>query len=264
VHPSEGPNSLVITPKLNGSNYLAWNRSMQHALGAKNKFVFIDGSIPIPDIGDLNQQACEWCNHLLHSSIFYFVSESIMQIIVFHDTALSTWEDLKERFAKVDRVRISSSRSTINNLKQGTKTVLEYFIEIIRLWDELNSHRPISNFTCVHPCRFGSIRLAKLYRSEDQIFQFLIDLNESFSDVKTQILLMDHLPSINKVCSLVVQEESQNDVVSNPITIDECSIYVNASNARKFYPCSKRSTGNANSKNGSRFCTFCNCHNQTV
>ncbi|MCH85942.1 hypothetical protein A2U01_0006794 [Trifolium medium] len=33
VHPSEGPNSLTVTPSLNGSNYLAWNRSMCRALG---------------------------------------------------------------------------------------------------------------------------------------------------------------------------------------------------------------------------------------
>jgi len=44
VHPSEGPNSLTITPKLTGSNYLAWSYSLQRALGAKNKLSFIDGT----------------------------------------------------------------------------------------------------------------------------------------------------------------------------------------------------------------------------
>lgn len=57
VHPSEGPNSVIVTPLLTGSNYLAWSRSMQRALGAKNKLVFIDGSIPIPDLEDLNRDA---------------------------------------------------------------------------------------------------------------------------------------------------------------------------------------------------------------
>lgn len=81
VHSSEGPSSLVIAPKLNGSNYLAWNRSMKRALRAKNKLVFIDGSIPMPDNGDLNCQAWERCNHLLHSWILNSVSESIAQTI---------------------------------------------------------------------------------------------------------------------------------------------------------------------------------------
>ncbi|MCI93561.1 hypothetical protein A2U01_0114859, partial [Trifolium medium] len=37
VHLSEGPISVVVTPKLVVSNYLAWSRAMQRALGAKNK-----------------------------------------------------------------------------------------------------------------------------------------------------------------------------------------------------------------------------------
>jgi len=49
VHPSEGPNSLTISPELNGSHHLAWSRSMQRTLGAKNKLAFIDGTIPIPN-----------------------------------------------------------------------------------------------------------------------------------------------------------------------------------------------------------------------
>lgn len=45
VHPSEGPNSLTVSLKLNGSNYIAWYRSMQQALGTKDKLGFINGSI---------------------------------------------------------------------------------------------------------------------------------------------------------------------------------------------------------------------------
>jgi hypothetical protein len=57
VHPSEGSNSVVVTPLLTSSNYLAWSRSTQRALGAKNKLVFINGSVPIPDLEDLNRDA---------------------------------------------------------------------------------------------------------------------------------------------------------------------------------------------------------------
>jgi hypothetical protein len=192
VHPSKGPSSLAISLNLKGSNYLAWSRSMQRALGAKNKLAFIDGSMPIPDLGDLNHSAWERCKNLLHSWILNSISESIAPTIVFHDTEISAWEDLNERFAKVDRIRISTLRSAINNLIQGTKFVLEYFIEMRSLWDELNSHRPIPNCTCIHLCICDSVHVAKNYRTEDQIIQFLTGLNDSFSVVKTQILLMDH------------------------------------------------------------------------
>jgi len=74
IHPSEGPNSVTVTPLLTGSNYLSWSRSMQRSLGAKNKLVFISGSIPIPELDDLNPNAWERCNHLIHSWILNSVS----------------------------------------------------------------------------------------------------------------------------------------------------------------------------------------------
>ncbi|MCI60210.1 receptor-like serine/threonine kinase, partial [Trifolium medium] len=49
VHSSDGPSSVSVTPVLTHSNYHAWARSMRRALGAKNKYDFVDGSIDVPD-----------------------------------------------------------------------------------------------------------------------------------------------------------------------------------------------------------------------
>jgi hypothetical protein len=48
-------------------------------------------------------------------------------------------------------------------------------------------------------------------------------LNDSFSAVRVQILLMDPLPSINKVFSLIIQEEKQREICVNPISHDTSS-----------------------------------------
>ena len=45
--------------------------------------------------------------------------------------------------------------------------------------------------------------------------QFLMGLNESCSQVSAQILLMDPLPSINEVYSLLIQEERECSVEKN-------------------------------------------------
>jgi len=76
------------------------------------------------------------------------------------------------------------------------------------LWEELNSHRPMPVCTCPYPCRCESMRSTREFRLEDQVIQFLTSLNDNFGVVKTQVLLLDPLPSINIVYSLVVQEES--------------------------------------------------------
>ncbi|MCI04355.1 integrase catalytic region, partial [Trifolium medium] len=151
---------------------------MIRALGAKNKLCFIDDFIPVPDVFNLNRSAWERCNHLIHSWIFNSVYAPIAQTIVLSENVINVRHDLKERFAKTDCIRISTLRSSLNNLKQGSKSVLDYFTEIKGLWEELNTHRPMP--TC---------------------------LNDSFSVVKIQVLLMEPLHSINRMYSIVIQEE---------------------------------------------------------
>jgi len=69
--------------------------------------------------------------------------------------------------------------------------------------------------TCPHPCRCAAMREARNFRIEDQIIQFLTGLNDKFAVIKTQVLIMDPLPSINKVYALVIQEESKNNYVAS-------------------------------------------------
>jgi len=145
-------------------------------------------------------------------------------------------------------VCIASLRFAINNLKQGSKPVLDYFIEMKSLWEGLNSHHPMPMCTCPHQCRCEAMRAAREFRMEDQVIQFLTGLNDTFSIVKTQVLLMDPLPSINKVYSMVVQEESNNTAITL-VSGEDSSILVNASDARKSNGRGKPYAGPPQSKN---------------
>lgn len=100
---------------------------MQCALDTKNKRIFIDGSIPTPAMADLNHIAWEQCNCLVHSWSLKSVNALIAQTIIFLENALDVWNDLKERFTKTDHIHVSNLRFEINNLKQGSKFVLDYF-----------------------------------------------------------------------------------------------------------------------------------------
>jgi len=100
----------------------------------------------------------------------------------------------------------------------------------------------------------------KEYRIEDQIIQFLTGLNDQFSVVKTQVLLLDHLPSLNKVFSLVIQEESNNVLSPSLPYIEEGFAFVNALDARRPQG---RGRGSFN-KPSARYCSFCNRYNHTI
>jgi hypothetical protein len=76
---------------------------------------------------------------------------------------------------------------------------------------------------------------------------------------------MDPLPTINKVYSLVVQEES-NFAISNPVASnsDDSSVLVNASDSKKHFNRGKSPMTNGKGKGETRHCTFCDRSGHTV
>ena len=49
------------------------------------------------------------------------------------------------------------------------------------------------------------------------MMKFLMGVNESFSQVRSQVLLMDPIPSLSKIYSLKIQEETQRSIPNAPV-----------------------------------------------
>ena len=128
------------------------------------------------------------------------------------------------------------------------------------LWENLNSHRPMPHCTCPHPCRCAAMREARNFHIEDQIIQFLTGMNDKFAVIKTQVLMMDPLPSINRVYALIIQEESNNNSVAS--SVDEQISLVNASDSRN--RSQGRGRGYSSGSKPPRQCSFCGTSNHTV
>ena len=256
VHPSDGPGLVTVLPKLTGSNYHSWARSMKRALGGKMKIEFIDGSLPAPvDSFDPSLRAWNRCNMLVHSWIMNSVSDSISQSIVFMENALDVWNDLKERFSQGDLIRISELQQEIYSLKQENKSVTDFFSDLKILWEELDLYLPLPTCTCRIKCSCEAMRSARSNHQLMHIIRFLTGLNEQFAVVKSQILLMDPSPNMNKIFSMVIQHERQ---IQLPIINDESQALINAADSKRFG--ARPST----SKHGARVCTFCGKTNHTV
>ena len=180
------------------------------------------------------------------------------------------WNDLKERFMRGDRIRVSQLYQEIAKLKQGSHKITDYFIELRGLWEELDQYRPMPQCNCSMPCTCLAMRNAKGFRAEDRIIQFLIGLNEEYEGVASQVLLMDPMPPINRVFSLVMQQERKlkYGVINVPNTpLEETTGLVNVVNAQKQFGRGRggnsfqgRGRGNGNG----RYCTLCERTNHTV
>jgi hypothetical protein len=224
---------------------------MKRALGAKMKLDFIDGSIPIPaDAFDPTFRAWNRCNQLVSSWILNSVSPSIAQSVVFLENAIDIWNELRERFSQSDLVRISELQQEIYALKQESRSVTDFYSDLKVLWEELELYLPIPTCTCHHRCVCQAMRTARSNNLLLHTVRFLTGLNENFATVKSQILLMDPLPPLNKVFSLVLQHERQGNFAPSK----DSDALINAAKSRFA----------SSSKNSTKICTFCGRDNHTV
>ncbi|GAA0141276.1 hypothetical protein LIER_35363 [Lithospermum erythrorhizon] len=99
--------------------------------------------------------------------------------------------------------------------KQGTDYVIVYYNKLKRLWDEL---------VCIKPNAFyGS-------DSEERVMQFLMGLNEEYDHIRSQILLMDPIPTVSKSYSIVINVEKQRQVNLLNIPVENSALQVNVVN----------------------------------
>ena len=68
------------------------------------------------------------------------------------------------------------------------------------------------NYRPIPACRCGALKTLMEYQHSEYVMKFLVGLDDSYASVQGQILLMDPMPTINKVFSLVSQEERQREL----------------------------------------------------
>eukprot|EP00256_Glycine_max_P057068 XP_014624767.1 uncharacterized protein LOC106796590 [Glycine max] len=209
LHPSENPAVTLVSPALDSSNYHSWSRSMITTLSAKNKVEFVNGNAPEPLKTDRTYGAWNRCNNMVVSWLVHSVSTSIRQSILWMDKAEETWNDLKSRYAQGDLLRVSDLQQEAASIKQGSLSVTEYFTKLRVIWDEVEIFRPDPVCSCTVKCTCSVLNIMAQRKREDRAMQFLRGLNEQYNNIRSHVLLMDPIPTIPKIFSLVAQQERQ-------------------------------------------------------
>jgi len=209
LHPDENPGLVLFTPPLNGTNYHLWSRGMQRALLLKNKVKFINGDITKPTKNEPIFDAWERCNMMVISWITNTLTPQIGPSIDYIDNAQELWEDLRQRFSKGENFRIFDLLQEVNSIKQGERSITDYYTDLKVLWEELEFLRPVPSCTCNIKCSCHVNKIDTDYRELEYVMCFLKGLGELYTNVRTQILLMEPLPNINKVFSIILHHERQ-------------------------------------------------------
>ncbi|KAJ0037828.1 hypothetical protein Pint_22198 [Pistacia integerrima] len=113
--------------------------------------------------------------------------------------------------------------------------------------DELSSN------VCITPCICGNAKSSIDQQNQDCAMEFLQGLHDHFSAIRSQILLMEPFPSIQRIHNLVRQEEKQQEINIGTIpTIDSAAF-------QAFKPPSQPL-----GKRQRPFCEHCNKHGHTL
>ena len=173
------------------------------------------------------------------------------------DTTSEIWKEHKEHFYQGDVFRIYDIQEEIYTLKQGDFSISFYYTKLKKLWQELDNFRPIPVVSCTDDCK--AVSKMREYRDSDQVIRFLKCLNEQYSTVRSQIMLMEPLPNIGKVYSLLALQERQ---VVPPL--DESKLLAAAQYTPTYGRGDRGGRTSYGRGKGTRVCSFYNRNNHTV
>ena len=126
------------------------------------------------------------------------------------------------------------------------------------MWDEYANYQPFTICTCACTCGSKSSQLNAHHK--EHVFRFLIGLNDGYGHVISQILLIEPLPSLGKVCSLILQEEERRNIGQSFNLIqsgDSAAMYVDNSRGFISHQGQKNGGKGGNGKKDRHVCNYC-------
>lgn len=90
----------------------------------------------------------EKVNAVILSWIMNAMKPGLLSSVVYATDASKVWEDLKERFNKVNGSRVLFLHSEIHTLTQGIVIIADYFSKMRDLWDEFDAIMPCPGCSC--------------------------------------------------------------------------------------------------------------------
>ncbi|XP_016471408.1 uncharacterized protein LOC107793544 [Nicotiana tabacum] len=233
LHSSDIPGMSLVAVPFSGCGFGGWRRSIIVSLSARNKIAFIDGSFPKPAAGSPESKQWDRCNNMVISWLTSSLTPEIAESVHYSDTAESIWKQLNNRYRTISGTKKFKIKKELASTCEGPLDIASYFNKLKKLWDELGAMGSNHANTCTCIANEGLLREDE----ENKVHQFLIGLNETYITVKSNILMMNPLPSLDNVYNILLQDEKQRQVTLNThFTHDLASFNANATTPIMFPP----------------------------
>ncbi|KAL2226676.1 uncharacterized protein LOC110011893 [Sesamum indicum] len=205
---SDHPGMVMVSALLTGSNYFAWSRAVKRALIAKMKVDFIDGTIVCPRTNTDEFRKWNRIDSMVTTWILNCMIKELAESFMYVGSSRELWIELEDRYGESNSPLIYQLQREIRQVTEGNMSVIEYYTKLKRLWDELMCLAPMPICICTNcTCRINKA-MADMVAS-NQLIQFLVGLNSVYEQARSQILLLEPLPTVTKAYSMLIRMEKQ-------------------------------------------------------
>lgn len=172
---------------------------MHLALRSKKKLEFIDGTIPILEADPYKEEEWWEINTLINSCILNTIEPSLWYSVNYSKQEDELWADLKKRFLVGNEPGKYELKEALANCKQEGDLVNIYYSRLWKIWDGLQNYLqlPVSSTTTI---------IIK-EREEEQVYRFLMGLNDAYNTVRSHIIQEEPLPKVKSIFARVCKKE---------------------------------------------------------
>ncbi|GJY83669.1 ribonuclease H-like domain-containing protein [Tanacetum coccineum] len=210
LHPNDSTTMTIVSIKLKGTkNYNVWSCAMLLALEGRNKTGFIDNTFRRSYTDEVLGRQWDRVNVVVMGWIINSISEELFLGQIFSKRAFKVWNELKETFDRVDGYVTFNLHHKINSLTQNGSHVAEYFNKLSTLWKQFDALIQLPRCTCHATEDF------KKHNQLMKLMQFLMGLDDSHMQIRSNILSRDPLPDAKGDYVLISGEESHRAVVTS-------------------------------------------------
>ncbi|KAM3322877.1 hypothetical protein P3S67_004028 [Capsicum chacoense] len=228
MHPSDNPGAMLVPIPFDGTGYRSWRRGVLRALSVKNKLGFINGECKRPYPGTLRYRQWERCDDMVTSWILNSLTKEIADSVEYVNDSFELWKELNDRYDQTNGAKLYQVQREINELSQGSMDITNY-TKMKKLWEELSTLHAKTQCKC--NCVCGAKEHLFKAEQDRRLVQFHMGLNEVYTVVRGNILMMNPLPSLAQAFSPLIQDERQREIKqSNQLFMESTSLNASGSN----------------------------------
>lgn len=229
-------------------------------MSVKKKLGFITGECSRPRYDHHTYKQWERYEDIVTPLILNSLTKEIVDSVGYVQNFAELWKELEDRYGQKHGGKLYQIQQEINDLSHGSLDIIVFYTKLKNLWEELNTLNTKAQCTC--SCTCGAKEIFYKCEQDRRIVQFRMGLNEIYTLIRGSILMMNPLPAMEQVFSLLVQDERQRETnPSNHLTLDSTALH-DAIDKRTRYNTNYSTNNSTNLKYKDRFCSYCTrtCH----